>query len=105
MAVQYAVIGSESQSQSDYDNVYRQWQIDNQIIRSKLQAYFPDSQLRVDWNKFSEQLDEFYRLSGSSNLVEKKKYLDNWLALRDGLYQQKNELNQKILGTRIYVFR
>jgi hypothetical protein len=105
MAVQYAVVGAKSQSQSDYDNAYRQWQIDKQIIRSKLQAYFPDSQLVEDWNRFSEQLDEFYRISGSSDVVERKEYLDNWLASRDGLYEQKDELNQKILGTRIYVFR
>lgn len=105
MAVQYAVVGAKSQSQSDYDNAYRQWQIDKQIIRSKLQAYFPDSQLVEDWSRFSEQLDEFYRISGSSDLAERKKYLDNWLVLRDSLYKQKDEINQKILGTRIYVFR
>lgn len=104
MAVQYAVLGTKSQSQLDYDSAFRQWQIDKQIIRSKLQAYFPGSQLVNDCNKFSEQLDEFYRISGSSNPIERKNYWDNWLALRDDLYNQKDELNRKILDAKIYVF-
>lgn len=104
MAIQYVYVGSKIQSQTNYDNAYRQWQIDKQVIRSKLQAYYPDSKLVADWNQFSEQLDKFYFISGSSNPADSKDFLTNFTALQNDLYHRKDNLNKEILNTKISIF-
>ncbi len=104
MAIQYVRVGANSQSQADYDNAFRQWQIDKQVIRSKLEAYYPGSKLVADWNQLSEQLDKFYIISGSSNPADRKDFLDNFIALRDNLYSFKDKLNKDILNTKISIY-
>ena len=104
MAIQYVRTGADSQSQADYDNAFRQWQIDKQVIRSKLEAYYPGSKLVADWNQLSEQLNKLYRISGSSNPADRKDFLNNFIALRDNLYSFKDKLNKDILSTKISIY-
>lgn len=104
MAIQYVRVRAQSQSQADYDNAYRQWQIDKQVIRSKLEAYYPGSKLVAHWNQFSERLDKFYVISGSSNPADSRIFIDNFEAIRRILYDSKDKLNKSILNTRISIF-
>lgn len=105
MSVQYAVLGSASQSQEDYDEAYRRWEVNRHIIRSRLQAYYPGSKLLEDWEALSAEVTEFYAKSGTQDADERQEYLENWVERRDSLFQKKDELNRLILATPIPTFR
>ncbi|MHB1355681.1 MAG: hypothetical protein ACYCZF_06860 [Anaerolineae bacterium] len=105
MSVQFAVLGSSSQTQAEYDDAYRQWEVGRQIIRSRLQAYYPGSRLLQDWEELSDAVTAFYTRSGTQDPDERQVYLDSWVEMRDRLFQQKDNVNRQILAERIPTFR
>lgn len=105
MSVQFAVLGSGSQTQAEYDEAYRQWEVGRRIIRSRLQAYYPGSRLLQDWEELSEAVTIFYTRSGTQDPDERQAYLDSWSEKRNELFLQKDEVNRQILAERIPTFR
>ena len=65
LAIQFAELGAVGQSQEDFDAGYRDWEIRNAVISSKLRVYFPDPELRDEWSRFARFATDFYALSGS----------------------------------------
>jgi hypothetical protein len=67
MAIQFAEVGAKSQTQDQFDNAYRDWEIKKAIIGSKIRGYFPHTTLGPDWDEFSDMVSEVYALSGTAD--------------------------------------
>ena len=65
LAVQFAERKAGSQSQSDYDAAYKEWEISRATLSSEIRGFFADPQLSADWDDFSESVTQLYVLSGS----------------------------------------
>jgi len=69
MAIQFVEVSqsggrNSSLTQEEYDNEYRDWKINSDIIQSQINAYFPNIDVGKDWKKFSNAVEYFYALSG-----------------------------------------
>ena len=105
MAVQFAVVGSESQTQADYDRAYRQWEIDSRLIESKLQAYYPEEPLAKDWNQISKGMLDLYVGTCTSPRCTVQPYSQSEIFKRqNALFEKTDELKREILNTPISVF-
>ena len=122
MAVQFAHLGSQSQTQADFDRAFREWEIQSAVMGTRLQAYFSDTTIPVEWTDFSELVTDFYALEGVDQDMQPKfmseirkklgALLDSeyqgqgdWGALKNGILKRKSELIQKVLRARISVLR
>jgi hypothetical protein len=76
MAVQFAELRAVSQTQSNYDEAYRSWEIKRAVIGSKIRGYFPNTSIGSDWDIFSEIVSEVYALSGTTNDSARKKRIN-----------------------------
>ena len=76
MAVQFAEVGAASQTQEQFDQAYRTWEVKKAIIGSKIRGYFPNTTLGKDWDEFSEIVSEVYALSGTTDEVFRQERLD-----------------------------
>ena len=67
MAIQFVEVRgiNSSLTNEEYDNEYRDWKINSDIIQSQINAYFPNIDLGKDWKKFSNAVEYFYALSGT----------------------------------------
>jgi hypothetical protein len=77
MAVQFAELGSRTQSQEDLDEAYRAWETEAAVIASKLRAYFPKAQLAREWSELARLTTNFYALAGMSD--RKQQFLQDLL--------------------------
>ena len=98
MSVQFAILGAEGQSQADYDRAYRQWEIDSRLIGSQLQAYYSNEPLAKDWDQLSKGITDLY--AGSQAGYSQAEFLKR----KNALFEQTDNLNNKILNTPIAVF-
>ena len=64
MAVQFAELGTVSQTQEEFDAAYRKWEIESAVIGSKLRAYFPETDLGSQWRAYTRLVTDFYALAG-----------------------------------------
>jgi hypothetical protein len=123
LAVQFAELKSVSQSQADFDRAFRQWEVDSAAIESKLQAYFPRSDVPEDWRRYSLVVTDFYALTGVDDPADRRELVDKfavyfgenqfaglvsrrdpnfrgaWWILKARVLQRKDELTEAILGT------
>jgi hypothetical protein len=83
MSVQYAALGSPSQSQEEYDEAYRQWEVRRHIIRSQLEAYYPGSELGQQWDVLAQEVCDFRDLLNRLLLAEPISAFRRW-PRRDG---------------------
>jgi len=69
MAIQFVEV-SQSQgingslTNEEYDNEYRDWKINSDIMQSQINAYFPNIDSDNHWKKFSNAVEYLYALSG-----------------------------------------
>lgn len=75
MAVQFAEVGAASQTQEQFDQAYRTWEVKKAIVGSKIRGYFPNTTLGKDWDEFSEIVSEVYALSGTTDEVFREERL------------------------------
>jgi hypothetical protein len=120
MATQFAHLGAKSQKQADFDQAYREWEIESAVIGTKLQAYFPDTTIPTEWTAFSALVTDFYALEGS-RVDERSGYAADlatrlgvpsghqdardWLALKNGVLEKKSALIQQVLKATISVLK
>lgn len=120
MATQFAHIGAKSQKQADFDQAYRDWEIESAVIGTKLQAYFPDTTIPSEWTAFSALVTDFYALEGIA-VNERSRYASNlatrlgvvsshegagdWLALKNGILERKSALIQQVLKAPVSVLK
>lgn len=107
MAVQFAILRAEGQSQVDYDRAYRQWEVDRRLIRSQLRAYYPEKPLASDWNELSEEITAMYAGSQEGTSLSgdrREEYLDDFAEKKDALFERTDRLNSEILKASISVF-
>ena len=101
MAVQFAEGGAKSQTQEQFDEAYRDWEIKKAIIGSKIRGYFPQTTLGPDWDDFADIVSEVYALSGTTdeefrnNRLEK---LKNYFATDSVDWQSLENLQLKKEG-------
>lgn len=120
MATQFAHVGAKSQEQADFDQAYRDWEIESAVIGTKLQAYFPNTTIPTQWKAFSALVTDFYALEGiaggerfrcaadlAGRLGVASSYQgdQDWLALRNGILERKSALIQQVLKTAIDVLK
>ena len=142
MAIQFVEVSqsqgiNSSLTNEEYDNEYRDWKVNSDIIQSQITAYFPNIDLGKDWKKFSNAVEYFYALSGTGpqdlridllqkiqknlsnaiNLTSWNKlknkisplnkageiiyWQENWGLLKDQIIEEKENIIQKILNTKI----
>jgi hypothetical protein len=123
LAVQFAELASVSQSQADFDRAYRQWEVESAAIESKLQTYFPRSDIADEWRRYSLVVSNFYALSGVADPAARRDLVrrfdayfgDNqfgglvsrrdpgfaaaWARLKASVLQRRDELTEAILDT------
>ncbi len=131
MAVQFAEMGSTSQSQENYEMAYRAWETDSAKLGALLSAYFPQATISENWRVFSEVVTDFYALSGTTQPASRQylldrmqtaafltnapvdwaalaqrgdNYAENWLALRNQLTAERDAIIRAILDARIASF-
>lgn len=118
MATQFAHFGAKSQKQADFDQAYRNWEIESAVIGTKLQAYFPDTAIPTEWTAFSALITDFYALEGiasdkrsgfAAGLAQRlgvtggNQGPQDWLALRNGILERKAALIQQVLKEAVSV--
>jgi hypothetical protein len=69
MAIQFVEVSqspgeNSSLTQEQYDNEYRDWKINSDIMQSQISAYFPNIDASKQWKKFSNAVEFLYALSG-----------------------------------------
>jgi hypothetical protein len=142
MAIQFVEVSqsrgiNSSLTNEEYDNEYRDWKINSDIIQSQINAYFPSIDIDKNWKKFSNAVENFYALSGtvsedlrtdflqkietnlsndinlttwnilknrispSNNTKEIIYWEENWGLLKDQINEEKDNIIQKILNTKI----
>jgi len=131
VSVQFVVVGAKSQSQNDFDTVYREWEIQRSRISSRLKAYFPRTTIGSDWDTFSALVTDFYALAGIPEKDRRNEHLrkiqgysffnsvnvdwdalmdkgsnlhspTHWFSLHPLILRQKDELIQSILNSSIW---
>lgn len=118
-AIQYARLGTVSQTQADFDNAFRTWEVDSSVIGTKLHAYFPETAIPGIWTNCTERIRDFYAIEGVSNEEKRKFELElweklrqqgplpegdaGWLELKNALLRKKAHILQSILGEHISV--
>jgi hypothetical protein len=70
MAVQFAEMGSRTQTQKELDDAYREWETRSAVIGSRLRAYFPSTELAVEWDAVTRLATNFYALAGMGDRRE-----------------------------------
>ncbi|MGB9168744.1 MAG: hypothetical protein WCB31_07455 [Nitrososphaeraceae archaeon] len=142
MAIQFVEVSqsrgiNSSLTNEEYDNEYRDWKINSDIIQSQINAYFPSIDIDKSWKKFSNAVEYFYALSGTSSQDSRINFLkkietnlsndinlttwnilknkispsndtkeivyweEKWGALKDQINEEKENIIQKILNTKI----
>jgi uncharacterized protein YukE len=105
MTIQFYVLGSTGLSQESFDNAYLQWEVDRQVIRTRLQAYFTDPNLILQWDTLSGKITQLYIDSWpGDDQVRYQQYLDTWVQKRNELFKQRDDFNSDILSASIFVF-
>jgi len=133
MAVQLAEVGTKSQTQEDFDKAYQNFEVNSAVMGSRLRAYFPQTCIGPDWDKYSELVIHFYALTGTRAPARREERLQkisqyfspnhsnidwaalakrerdynyhyNWNALRNQILDHKNGVIQQILNSRISAF-
>lgn len=69
MAIQFVEVSqsqgiNSSLTNEEYDNEYRDWKINSDIMQSQINAYFPNIDASNHWKKFSNAVEYLYALSG-----------------------------------------
>jgi len=74
MAIQFQEVSSnfrtaeqQDRRQQEYDAAYMDFQIKSAVVRAKLEAYFPDTEIAREWARLSETLELLYAASGVDN--------------------------------------
>jgi hypothetical protein len=142
MAIQFVEVSqsrgiNNSLKNEEYDNEYRDWKINSDVIQSQINAYFPSIDIDENWKKFSNAVEDLYALSGTSredlriNLMQKIQYhlskeinlttwnilknrtyninntteviyyQENWEVLKEQIIEEKENIIQRILNTKI----
>lgn len=111
---------------------FRQSQIEREVIESSLRAYFPNTQIPVEWANLSSLIEDFYALTGIQgpaqreahlqkikqeylaesridlnalrDIEDHRNYFETWFELKDTVLNQKDEVIQNIIQTRMPAF-
>lgn len=120
MATQFAHVGARSQRQADFDQAYRDWEIESAVIGTKLQAYFPDTTIPAEWTVFSALVTDFYALEGvgaderagfAADLARRlgapggHPGAQDWLELKNGILERKAALIRQVLNAAVSVLK
>lgn len=106
MAIQFVDISNSqginsSLTNKEYDNEYRDWKINSDIIQSQISAYFPDTNIDKNWKKFSNAVENLYGLSGTGPEGYRINFLQK---IQTNLHNDINLTTWNILKNRIYSY-
>lgn len=103
--------------QTKLTDAFEEWEVKSAVIGTKLQAYFPNTSIPVEWTQFSEIVTDFYALEGAGDresyrhrIQEKLSALlgsahlpqgRRWQDLKEGILVKKADLIQAILKAKI----
>jgi len=107
-----------SHEQAEFDQAYKAWEVKSAVIGTKLQAYFPKSDIPKTWTAFADVMTGFYALEGivESQLPSNMTVLANqisatlfydlpesatYMQLREALLKCKSHIIRAILQTKV----
>lgn len=61
-AVRFAVEDAATQ-EADYKQTYKAWENRRAVLGTKLEAYFPETNIQDDWRDFVDAVSEFYEIT------------------------------------------
>ena len=106
--------------QEEFDQSFKDWEVKNAVIGTKLQAYLIGDQIPERWTAFCEVVTRFYALEGinepqllsaMSDLVKQLRTTlghqlpenANWMQLRASILQIKSEMINAVLRAKIWL--
>jgi hypothetical protein len=92
IAIQFAELQAQSQSQEEFDDAYRAWEVAQPTIGGRLQAYFPESSLPSEWAELTRRVTAFYGATGVSDGTERVRRLREIAAVSDADDRSATEL-------------
>ena len=103
MAIQFVEVSqsrgtNSSLTNEEYDNEYRDWKINSDILQSQISAYFPSTNIDKNWKKFSNAVENFYALSGMGREDSRINFLQK---IQTNLSNDVNLTTWNILKNRI----
>ena len=103
MAIQFVEVSQTRGTNShltneEYDNEYRDWKINSDILQSQISAYFPNTNIDKNWKKFSNAVENFYALSGMGREDSRINFLQK---IQTNLSNDVNLTTWNILKNRI----
>jgi hypothetical protein len=118
IAVQFAQFRSDNQSQEQYDDAYRAWEIARPTIGSRLRAYFPGSTLVREWEELAQRVSDLYATTGAKEAERSRQLrriahikddnarsvLELWRGAKISLLNETDELGGRILEDKIPQF-
>jgi hypothetical protein len=74
-AVQFVLVRAASQSQEDFDQAYRTWQLEKSVLTSLLGAYFRDGAVTAAWTQCRALATAYYVQAGIPAGPGREQYL------------------------------
>jgi hypothetical protein len=103
VAAQFDEFGGAAQSQEEINRAFKEWEIGQVVLSTRIRAYFADPDLATSWDAFARMITYTYasgaRAQGfrKEHLVELREYLRaggvNWSALETG-YSDKAKFGE-----------
>ena len=124
MAIQFATLGAVGQDQKEYDDAYKSWERHRSVIGTKLEAYFPQTDIGSAWSSFAHRVTDFYALTGIDDPEVRRSqaavlmktfrltwpqqargdpseaWTTAWKLLREAIFEEKKHLIQRVLQER-----
>jgi hypothetical protein len=119
IAIQFAEVGAESQTQEAFDEAYRAWEITQPTIGGRLRAYYPHSSLPADWMELARCVNQLYATTGVKDPEDRARrlrkisavsYIDNlsptdlWREAKSAIQAATDRLSGRILAEEIRDF-
>ena len=82
---------SKTITQEKFDEAFMNWEINKNIISSKLDLYYGDEKINKQWKKLEVDVDSFY-----ADPYGKIKTHEEFLRRKENILSQKNELIKNI---------
>jgi hypothetical protein len=60
-------LGTTEEKQQREGEAHQKWAKGHEVVRAQLSAYFPGTPLSIQWSDYSQKLDEFSSLNGSTD--------------------------------------
>jgi hypothetical protein len=83
-----------SDLKQELDEAHRKWRVRSAVIGTKLESYFPQTEIPSNWGTSVETIQRLYELKG-----------EDWEHLKESILKMKAKLIEDVLKCPVLVFR